>query len=95
MIPGSISKIKEEVVPSAATIFVKADLVRISGATQIDNILCSLQGSPLVVFLVATDGAVVVSTAGNVLVGQTLAQNRVYGFFWSKTLGKWYIQGVV
>lgn len=98
MIPGRMSKTTEDVVASAATIVVKADLVRITGSTAIDTILCpellSVQGGAIV-YLVAVDGAVTVSTSGNVLVGTSLAQNRAYCFIYSARAAKWYIQGVV
>lgn len=97
MIPGRQSKTTEEVVASATTINVKADLVRITGSTQIETILSPLllsgQGG-VVIFVVAVDGAVVVGTSGNVLVGQTLAQNRLYAFVYSNVVDKWYIHGV-
>lgn len=98
MIPGSQSKTTESTIASAATIVVKSDLVRITGAVQIETIfsplLLSGQGG-VVIFLVAVDGAVVLGTAGNILVGQTLAQNRLYTLVFSNTVDKWYIHGVV
>jgi len=97
MIPGRQSKVTEETIASAATIVAKADLTRITGSTQIETILSPLllsgQGG-VVVFLVAVDGAVVVGTSGNVLVGQTLAQNRLYAFVYSNTVDKWYIHAI-
>lgn len=97
MIPTSPFKTREETVASATTITVKADLVRITGSTQIETILCPLllssQGG-VGFFAVAVDGAVVVGTSGNVLVGQSLAQNRLYLFVYSNTVDKWYIHGV-
>lgn len=95
MIPGLQSKISESNVASAATITVKTDLVRLTGATQIDTILSPLQGSSMAIYLVSVTGALVLSAAGNILVGQTLAVNRLYLAVWSKSIGKWYIHGVV
>jgi hypothetical protein len=94
MIPGSLSKLKEEVVASATVIVVKADFVRISGATQIETIQTPLQGSPNIIFLTPTAGAVTLGVAGNILVGQVMAQNRVYMLIWSRTAQKWYIHAV-
>jgi len=95
MIPGLQSKISESVVASADTIFAKSDLVRVTGATAINTILSPLMGSSMVIFLVTVDGAVVIGTTGNILVGITTAVNRVYVLTWSKTVGKWYIGAVV
>ena len=96
MFPGQSSKTTEEVVASAATITVKADLVRISGSTQIETILSSLflgKGG-VIVFLTPTDGAVVLGTSGNILVGQSMAQNRLYCLIYSAVAGKWYVHAV-
>jgi len=92
MIPGLQSKISESVVASADTIFAKTDFVRITGAVAINTILSPLMGSGLMINIVAVDGgAIVLGTTGNILVGLTMAQNRPYTMFWSKTVGKWYI----
>lgn len=95
MIPGQQSKVSDSVVASAATITVKSDVVRITGSTQIDTILSPLQGSGIVVILIPTDGSVVLSTAGNILVGITMAQNRATWMVWNKVTGKWYINSGV
>ena len=94
MIPGSQSKLTESVVESATTIQVKTDLARISGATQIETILSPLMGSPMVIFLTPTAGAVVLGTSGNILIGQSMALNRLYMLVWSKLAAKWYIHAV-
>lgn len=98
MIPGSQSKIKEENVASATTIVVKSDLIRITGSTQIETILSplllSVQGG-VVIFVTPVDGNVVIGASGNVLVGATLIQNRLYILVYSNIVDKWYIHGVV
>ena len=97
MFPGRQSKVTEENVASATTINVKSDLIRITGSTQIETILSPLllsgQGG-VVVFVVAVDGAVVIGTSGNVLVGVTLTQNRLYTLVYSNVVDKWYIHSV-
>lgn len=97
MIPGFQSKTSETTVASATTIQAKGDLIRITGSTQIETILSPLllsgQGG-VVIFVVAVDGAVVLGTSGNILVGQTLAVNRLYMLVYSNTVDKWYIHGV-
>ena len=98
MIPGyGSSRVKEENVASATTITVKADLVRITGSTQIETINSPVNvgRDGLLVFLVAVDGTVVLGTAGNIIVGQSLAVNRLYALVFSTVANKWYIHGVV
>ena len=97
MFPGRQSKVTEENVASATTINIKSDLIRITGSTQIETILSPLllsgQGG-VVVYVVAVDGAVVIGTSGNVLVGVTLTQNRLYTLVYSNVVDKWYIHSV-
>lgn len=97
MFPGFQSKVSVGDVASATTIQVKTDLVRITGSTQIETINSQLkldsQGG-VAIFVVAVDGAVVLGTAGNILVGQSLAQNRLYMLIFSAKQNKWYIHGV-
>jgi len=96
MIPGTTSKLSESVVASAAQIFAKTDIVRVTGTTQVDTIVPAPQGgfcSFLV--LIPTDGSVVLSTAGNILIGITAVINRAVFMVFSKATGKWYINSGV
>lgn len=98
MIPGyGSSRLKEESVASAATIQVKADLVRITGTTQVDNIrhpfIQSLQG--LLIFVYTNGAGVTLSAAGNIAVSQALVTNRLYAYCWSPVAQKWIPHGVV
>lgn len=98
MIPGyGSSRLKEESVASAATIRVTSDLVRITGVTQVDNILHPLQaGANSLLLFVYTNGAgVTLSAAGNIAVSQALATNRLYAYVWSDLAQKWIPHGVV
>lgn len=98
MIPGfGSSRMKEESVASAASITVKADLIRITGTTQVDNILSSfLNGSGGLLIFVYTNGAgVTLSAAGNIAVSQALVTNRLYAYAWSDLAQKWIPHGVV
>ena len=97
MIPGTVSKLTETTVASAASIVAKSDIVRVTGNTQVDTIVPPFGGANNVsIWVIAiTAGNLVVSAAGNVLIGQTLITNRLYIFVWSKTTQKWYIHGVV
>lgn len=92
MIPGyGPSRLREEAVASAADIVVKSDLVRLTGATQVDNIYTpvNMGREGVLIFIYASDGAVTISAAGNVAVSQALAQNRLYCYAWSSIAAKW------
>ena len=97
MIPGLQSRTTEETVASATQIAVKADLVRITGATQVDTIRSPLMvdRGGLIIFVTPTDGNLVLGAGGNIAVGATLIQNRLHVLVYSSTAGKWYIHGVV
>lgn len=98
MIPGyGSSRLREEIIASAATITVKSDLVRLTGSTQVDTILSPLLvgRDGLLIFIYASDGAVTISAAGNVAVSQSLAQNRLYTYAFSTVAAKWIPHGVV
>jgi hypothetical protein len=92
MIPGSISKLSEMTVASAATITAKADIVNVTGTTQINTIVPGL-GIAVSQFLVlnAVSGAVTLGTSGNIAVGVALVQNRPTTLVFSKSAGKWLI----
>lgn len=93
MIPGFTTKLSEETLASAATIAPRKDLVRVTGSTQIDNILGQFGGGfSGILFLVPVDGNVVVSTTGNVIGGGsiTMLQNKITILVFSKSVGKWY-----
>ena len=95
MIPGMQSKLSEAIVASAATITVKTDIVALTGTTQVDTILAPLMGSNTMVILTPVDGSVILSTAGNILVGITAVINRAVWLVWNKRVGKWYINSGV
>jgi hypothetical protein len=96
MIPGSVSKMSEATVASAATITAKADLVNVTGTTQINTIIPGL-GTAVCQFLVLNprDGAVTLGTSGNIAVGVALVQNRPCVMVWSKAAQKWLIESGV
>lgn len=98
MIPGyGSSRLKEESVASAATIRVQSDLVRITGVTQVDNILHPLAAgaNSLLIFVYTNGGGLTISAAGNVAVAQALVTNRLYAYVWSDLAQKWIPHGVV
>jgi len=92
MIPGSVSKLSEATVASAATITAKADVVYVTGSTQVNNIVPGLgTANAQFLTLIATDGAVVLGATGNILVGISATQNRALFLVFSKKLQKWVI----
>ena len=98
MIPGRGScRLSEETQASAATMALpKSDLIIVTGSTQIDTIPPPFGGQfSCRITLWPKDGTVVLSTAGNILVGITMAQNRSTDLIWSKSQAKWAIESGV
>lgn len=98
MIPGyGSSRLKEDVVASAATILLKGDLIRLTGTTQVDNMHSPVNvgRDGLLVFIYTPDAGVTISAAGNVAVSQALVTNRLYAYAFSNNAGKWIPHGVV
>jgi len=96
MIPGSVSKLTESTVPSAATITVKTDIVKVTGSTQINTILPGL-GSAQSQFLVLVpvNGPIVLGASGNIAVGITAAVNRAVFMVYVRSQGTWCINSGV
>lgn len=90
MIPGSMSKLAEEVIASAATIKPTKDHVVLTGTTEIANIKANLGGFSTLIFVVPKDGAVATTTTGNIATAVSMPQNRVTVLTYSKSQGKWY-----
>ena len=98
MIPGMISKVVEGgIVASAAAITPRGgEVFRVTGSTQINTINPPLgTGQNQVLYLIPTDGAVILGTSGNVNIGITMAQNRIVTLVWLRSTGKWYIENGV
>jgi len=95
MIPGSTSKASESTVASAATIRAKSDILKVTGTTQVDTIIPAFEGFGGFLVLIPVDGSVVLSTAGNILIGITAVINRAVFMMYVKSTGKWYINSGV
>jgi hypothetical protein len=96
MIPGSVSKMTESTVPSAATINPKTDIVNVTVSTQINTInpaLGSAQSQFLV--LVPKDGAITLGTSGNIAVGLAAVVDRAIFMVFVRSRGKWMINSGV
>ena|SRR5215471_9308271 len=97
-VPGKgPSRYSEETQASAATLArPSSDIVKITGTTQIDTIPPPFGGQfGCRITIICVDGNVVLSTAGNMLVGITAAQNRATDLQWVKSLQKWAIESGV
>mgnify|MGYP006887609663 CR=1 FL=1 len=96
MFPGLTSKASEATVASATAITAKTDILKVTGSTQIETINPNFGGgfSGFLV-LIPTDGAVVLGTSGNILVGITAAQNRAVFLMFVRSLSKWVINSGV
>jgi len=96
MIPGyGSSRMREDVVASAATILLRGDLIRLTGTTQVDNMFSSINmgRDGLLVAIYTPDAGVTISAAGNVAVSVALATNRLYFYAFSSIANKWIPHG--
>ena len=103
MIPGITTKLSEQAVQSAATISVKADLVYLLGTAAVTTIIPNYGGGHAgLLLLIAASGPVVLNPytpavpgvspqVGNILLGLTIATNRVVALVWSKRFQLWVI----
>ena len=96
MIPGSVSKMSETTMPSAATITAMSDIINVTGAVQINNIIPGL-GTAVSQFLVlnCVTGPVILGATGNIAVGLTTVLNRPVFLVYSKAAKKWLINSGV
>lgn len=92
MFPGITTKLSEDVVASTTTITVKADLVRITGTTNVATIVVGKYGGGFsgMCILVPTDGTVNTVTTGNISVAVAMPQNRATVMVYSKKNNTWY-----
>jgi len=92
MFPGTTSKLSEGGVTAAASINVSTDLVNITGATTINTIIPHFGGGfSGIIWIRAIGGTITLGTGGNILVGTTIAINRVTPLIYSKSAAAWYI----
>jgi len=91
MFPGLTTKLSEETLASAASISPKADLVKLTGSTDVATIIPQYGGGfSGAVVLVPVDGTLGLLTTGNIAVAVTMAQNRATLLVYSKTDDKFY-----
>ena len=96
MIPGLVSKMSESTLASAAKIFPMTDIVNLTGAVQVNNIVPAL-GTAVCQFLVLNclTGPVILGATGNIAVGLTTVLNRPVFLVFSKAAQKWLINSGV
>lgn len=88
--PGTIGKLSEKIVASAATIDANADVLIITGTAAIATINAKSQGiAGQAVTLIPLAAATLVAT-GNIAVGVVLVVNRAQTLVYSRTQAKWY-----
>lgn len=91
MFQGTTTKLSDGSLASAATIYPKTDIVRLTGSTAIANIVPTFTaGHSGVVFLVPVSGNLGLLNSGNIAVAVTIAQNRVCTLVYSRVTGKWH-----
>ena len=90
MFPGTTTKLSVSTVASATSIVAKSDLVRITGSTQVNTIKPNFGGGFCgVIFVTPVDGNLVFGASGNILVGATVAQNRICTLVYDEVSDKW------
>jgi hypothetical protein len=96
MIPGTVSKMSETTVASAASIRATADVLKITGSTQINTIQPGLgPGQSQFLVLVPIDGSIILGTSGNILVGITAVVSRSVFLVFVRSMNKWIINSGV
>ena len=90
MFPGTTSKLSESAVTAAATINPKTDMIRVSGATAIVNIVPNFGGGFSGILFVVPLAVFTWTAAGNISIAGTSVINKMIVFVYSKVTGKWY-----
>jgi len=90
MIPGTISKLSEDTLASAASISPKTDMVKLTGSTAIATIRPPYEGFSGILCLVPLDGTLGLLTTGNIAIAVTMAQERATFLVYSKLTDTWY-----
>lgn len=90
MYPGRVSKLSETTIPSAPSLRVYGELVRVTGTAAIVNLdVAGSAGFSAVLFVIPL-GIFTWTTAGNIALAGTAVVGRLLTFAFSKSTGKWY-----
>lgn len=97
MIPGTVSKLSEEIIAAAATISPLSDQIIVTGTTSIATIVvapgvASIASQMLII--IPKDGNVATLTTGNITTAVTMAQNRATVLHYSKSQSTWYVGAI-
>jgi hypothetical protein len=95
MFPGSVSKMSTQIVASAASIRAKTDVIRLTGAVQVDTIIPAFGKGNAQFLVIIPAAAVTLSAAGNIAVGIAAAQDRAVFLTYLPLTDKWYINSGV
>ena len=87
---GTVSKLSESTVATAALITVKSDIVFLTGAVAIANIAPGWSGFCQKVTLIPLAAGATLTAAGNIATAVALVQNRAQTLYFSKVQNKWY-----
>lgn len=93
MYPGVTTRLTFGGQTSAATIQADKDLVKLTGTTQVVNIIPkSLNAKSMcqILYLLPLSGNVTTSAAGNIISAITMLQNVITMLIWDPTTQKWY-----
>ena len=91
MIPGTTTKLSQETVATTTSITVKADLVRLTGTTDVATIKPNFGGGfSGMCILVPVTGDVALLTTGNIAIAVTCALSRATLLVFSRTDSLWY-----
>jgi len=90
MIPGTVSKLSEQVVVAADKIFAKTDVIVVTGTTPINTIVPAFgRNFAGLLFVVASGTIVTLGAAGNIQAGASIPVNRVAILVFVKAAGVW------
>jgi len=81
-------------IASATSISPTTPLTKLTGAVALATVVPPVDGAH-VLYLVSTDGVIVIGTGGNILVGYSTVQNRPIALIYDPLQGKYYINAVV
>lgn len=87
---GTVSKLSESTVATAASIAVKSDIVFLTGAVAIANIAPGWSGFCQRVTLIPLAAGATLLATGNIAVAVAMVQNRGCSLVYSKLQQKWY-----
>lgn len=91
MFQGTVSRLSVKAITSAAEISADADVLVLSGTTEITDILPRVSGvGSQMVWLVPTGGAISLAASGNIAAAETAPDLKATPLIYVQSTGKWY-----